>query len=406
MDSEIDEETLELIIELQVQDARNMIKGKHREGEHIAHAVLTDGDAIKAHVDEEQQATNDREFAVCGQPATGSPGDASADAIVEDEMMRKLIALYFGDNHRPPSAARSAATPRAAQQAGPSSSASASANGIELRRCVACTSDVAFFDTVRCPCSHDYCRDCIAKLFSAAISDESLFPPRCCKTPIPLGLNQIFLPPKLLGTYKAKELEYGTPNRTYCHVPTCSTFVPPAFVRDDVATCVKCRSKTCTICKGKSHAGDCPADTSTLDALRIAAHNGWQRCHSCRSMVDLTSGCNHITCRCGAEFCYVCGVKWKECRCDLWDEDRLTGRANNIVDRDAGARNVRGPERDALFERERQNLAQNHQCMNHSWKGIGGEHRCEVCLNWMPQFIYECQHCRLMACKRCQFNRL
>lgn len=322
MDIEIDEETLKLIIELQVQDARNMIKGKHRVGEvpdseiaaqmfehelmnlasfytdkamsrSIAHAVLADGDAIKSHVDEEQQATNDREFAVHGQPATGSPGDASADAIIEDEMMRKLIALYIGDNSCPPSAARPAAASPAAQQAGPSSSASA--NGIELRHCVACTSDVAFFDTVRCPCSHEYCRNCITELFSAAINDESLFPPRCCKKPIPLGLNQIFLPPKLLGTYKAKELEYGTPNRTYCHVPTCSTFVPPAFVRDDVATCVKCRSKTCAICKERSHAGDCPADTSTLDVLRIAADNGWQRCHSCHSMVDLTMGCNHIS---------------------------------------------------------------------------------------------------------------
>lgn len=318
MENDLDQQTLDLMIELQLQDARNMIKGKHRHGgeardcevaakifekelqnlasfyvdramsRSIAHAVVADEVAIAAHLSEEQQASNDRAFALRGQPQTKvpTPSKASPDTAIEDEMMQRLIALYIGDS-RPPSAAGPSSA-----RAGPSS---ASRTTTDVRRCAACISDFPFYETARCPCSHDYCRDCITELFSAAINDESLYPPRCCKKPIPLGLNRIFLPAELLGLYKAKELEYSTPNRTYCHVPSCSTFVPPAFVHGDVATCVKCESTTCTICKGKTHTGDCPADMSTLDILRIAAKNGWQRCYSCRRVVDLTMGCNHIS---------------------------------------------------------------------------------------------------------------
>jgi hypothetical protein len=46
-------------------------------------------------------------------------------------------------------------------------------------------------------------------------------------------------------------------------------------------------------------------------------------------MVELKEGCNHMTCRCTAEFCMVCGSKWKTCDCpwfnyrQLPDSDRL-----------------------------------------------------------------------------------
>lgn len=83
------------------------------------------------------------------------------------------------------------------------------------RNCTACADDVPSDDAVRCPCDHDYCRDCVA----------ALFPARCCRQPIPLGLNQIFLPSKLVGQYRAKEIEYAAPNRTYCHQSSCSTFI-------------------------------------------------------------------------------------------------------------------------------------------------------------------------------------
>ncbi|KAG6211857.1 hypothetical protein E4U35_001483 [Claviceps purpurea] len=258
MDVDIDQESLALIIELQLQDLRHMTEGKLASyyadkamSRSVAHAVVADGHA-----------------------------SSSRDRVTDNEMNSRFVALSKGIIEISSAADTS--------RAGPSF---ASEESDDLRRCAGCASDVAL---TGCPCSHDYCRDCMANLFNAAIGDESLFPPRCCKMAIPIDLVQSCLSAELLATYEAKKLEYMTLNGTYCHVPTCSTLVPLASVQDDVATCIKCQKKTCTICNGESHPLDCPADTLTTQVLQIAAENGWQRCYSCRRVITITEGCNHI----------------------------------------------------------------------------------------------------------------
>ncbi|KAH0133384.1 hypothetical protein KCU90_g17597, partial [Aureobasidium melanogenum] len=68
--------------------------------------------------------------------------------------------------------------------------------------------------------------------------------------------------------------------------------------------------------------------------------------YSCRHVVDLRSGCNHITCPRGAHFCYVCGASWipRTCRCPQWDEDRLQERAEQIFARNSRHRLFRPPQ--------------------------------------------------------------
>ncbi|KAL1614980.1 hypothetical protein SLS54_009321 [Diplodia seriata] len=57
------------------------------------------------------------------------------------------------------------------------------------RRCEACRDDRKFFDVATVPhCRHDYCRDCLDQLFRLSMTDESLFPPRCCRQPISLDV--------------------------------------------------------------------------------------------------------------------------------------------------------------------------------------------------------------------------
>ncbi|PSR97562.1 hypothetical protein BD289DRAFT_340706, partial [Coniella lustricola] len=40
---------------------------------------------------------------------------------------------------------------------------------------------------------------------------------------------------------------------------------------------------------------------------QIAFKEGWRRCYRCHTMVEHRVACRHMTCVCGAEFCYVCG---------------------------------------------------------------------------------------------------
>ncbi|TWU74124.1 hypothetical protein ED733_005266 [Metarhizium rileyi] len=342
--------SLDLVFELQLQDARTLIQGKHKMGE-TPDAQL----AAELHqLELESLASFHNDQAISRSMAEEEPGTAGPDGAVDDDTMERLAALYVGnDGH--------AGT-------GSSGTAVASSSRVtEKRSCAACMTDVPYHEAVECPCSHEYCRACMAALLQAAINDESLFPPRCCNQPIPLDLNRSLFPPGLVGRYEAKKLEYATENRTYCHRAGCSAFIPKPFIQDDIAPCVECQSTTCAICKGPYHGGDCPEDVATMELLRVAEENGWQRCYSCRRMVDLELGCNHIICRCGAQFCYVCGEPWKTCPCERWDEDRLIDRANDVVDRDAHEEGlqVQGHDRETLVECTRQDLEADH--WGHFW---------------------------------------
>ena len=43
---------------------------------------------------------------------------------------------------------------------------------------------------------------------------------------------------------------------------------------------------------------------------------GGKRCTKCKFIVVKNEGCDHMTCRCGYEFCYVCGGKYQRCKCE------------------------------------------------------------------------------------------
>ncbi|RYP80866.1 hypothetical protein DL769_002244 [Monosporascus sp. CRB-8-3] len=85
----------------------------------------------------------------------------------------------------------------------------------------------------------------------------------------------------------------------------------------------------------------CPRDDETRQILHQAKEEGWPRCFKCRTLAELKEGCNHTVCRCGAEFCMMCGAKWKSCECpwfnnDTAEQDRLDSMRvpSPIIDRD------------------------------------------------------------------------
>lgn len=57
---------------------------------------------------------------------------------------------------------------------------------------------------------------------------------------------------------------------------------------------LKCYSETCTNCKGAMHYGTCN-EMASKDIFEAVEANGWQRCSACHRIVELGTGCNHIT---------------------------------------------------------------------------------------------------------------
>jgi hypothetical protein len=155
-------------------------------------------------------------------------------------------------------------------------------------------------------------------MVNQASTDECKMPPRCCTQPIPGFMIKTILSREEQNTFLGAAQQFGTPweSRIFCSNPSCGEFIPP---RDKIdpkhpfqVICRKCRARVCVMCKRDAHptGQDCPYDEELETVLKMGEKSGWRRCYKCRTLVELTQGCTHMTCRCRAQFCYICGAVW------------------------------------------------------------------------------------------------
>ncbi|KAI1352820.1 hypothetical protein F5Y01DRAFT_324069 [Xylaria sp. FL0043] len=447
--SSVYDESLSLILSLQREDAsqvRSTSKGKQVEGtlsdadlalqlyvedlNRATVAVQTDTTLLLESEWQESVARCDREIATAqsagrSQRQIQMP-DLNKLSVAEEQKWETLASKYIGgtDETKSDGSFYDCIDMTSSETDGQPESASWAASRAQkkspCRPCIACSDIKNVADLARAPCKHDYCGECLENLFRSAMIDESLFPPRCCHQDIPVDKNRLFLGDDLVEQFTQKSIELTTPNRTYCHQPTCSAFIPPKMIKDGIAQCPECKARTCETCKGATHAGDCPSDIGLQQVLELARQEKWQRCPKCFTMVELDTGCFHMTCKCKAQFCYLCAAKWKTCTCVQWDEARLYDRAEAIYDRNpvdehvhaedpentANLQSTAAETRTAEIGRIMEHLVQNHECGHWEWISRRGPRRCEECRQSMPLFIYECRNCSIMACRRCRYNRL
>jgi hypothetical protein len=289
-----------LAFQLQKQELENaaLYFSDRRMTQSIANAVQTDGPIVMNTTFQENIAVRDRDLvqglgANTELPNIDYPNPDSVSHEVDDELLTKYQALFVSSSALEQNPDLNAGDH--AESSTWAASRSAHVNSIKCH-CEACGDETDFVDAGRVPCRHEYCRDCLQSLFKTAITDESLFPPRCCGQQIPLEMVRIFLTPELAQDFIKKKVEFDTPNKTYCSVQTCSAFIDSGNIADNVGTCHECSSTTCTLCKAATHdRGECPDDPALQQILDMVRENGWQRCNLCSSVVELNHGCNHMT---------------------------------------------------------------------------------------------------------------
>ncbi|KAK0718812.1 hypothetical protein B0T21DRAFT_56571 [Apiosordaria backusii] len=189
--------------------------------------------------------------------------------------------------------------------------------------CICCREDFSRENNTlqTLPCGHTYCQDCLEVMIAQSTSDESKMPPRCCTQPIPTSIIKNVLPRDKQQLFLKAVQQYSTPweTRIFCPNTTCGEFIPPTPKIDPKhpfeAVCKYCRTRVCVMCKRNAHrlGQDCPSDRELDAVLKIGECSGWRRCYKCRTLVELAQGCTHITCRCKAQFCYICGAVWDPC---------------------------------------------------------------------------------------------
>lgn len=205
-----------------------------------------------------------------------------------------------------------------------------------LVECLTCGSDdVPHAHSAKLGCGHRMCHDCLKRVFEMSVKDPAHMPPRCCTNDhIPLKHVDKLFDLKFKMHWNRKYQEYHTKNKIYCPASKCGEWIRPSHIHTShgrkYAQCPRCGTKVCVSCNSKMHKSrDCPKDPEIAKLVEQAKEEGWKRCFNCNAMVELKEGCNHMTCRCLAEFCMVCSKKWKTCDCPWFnyrqtpDPDRL-----------------------------------------------------------------------------------
>lgn len=111
--------------------------------------------------------------------------------------------------------------------------------------------------------------------------------------------------------------------------------------------CDKCHASFCGLCQRpwdllhnyKSHSSRSCASYAKLcresgidgEYAAAAFSVGARGCPGCTMRVQRSDGCNHMTCVCGTEWCYVCGAMWSRWHYGCRDGDERRRRGGNVA---------------------------------------------------------------------------
>lgn len=190
----------------------------------------------------------------------------------------------------------------------------------ELVECVSCLDEFPSSQLIKVPC-HSYCSICFASLISTGVQNEQQWPPKCCLNEIPFRTILKYASKELQEQFKDRASEWNTPvsQRVYCGHTDCSLWIRPDYINLALRQ-GRCSSGhwTCTICHGPEHGNeDCPQDRDMTLTNQLAEEAGWKRCYNCNALVEHKEACQHMSCRCGSHFCYVCCRRWRTCSCTM-----------------------------------------------------------------------------------------
>ncbi|SPJ75787.1 uncharacterized protein FTOL_05518 [Fusarium torulosum] len=178
-----------------------------------------------------------------------------------------------------------------------------------IQECLICTESAH----VRVPCGCDYCLPCFRTAIRRGLRSQEEFPPRCCR-PFNEAVIAFARSPPLVHLFRQMREEAETPihDRLYCHDGHCAAFIPPGCN----GACLLCDRKTCVDCFEEAHLGrPCEQGDAEEDVWATMDKNKTVNCPGCGRMIELMEACNHLTCVCGKQFCFICGKVWLSCNC-------------------------------------------------------------------------------------------
>ncbi|KAF3116281.1 hypothetical protein TWF569_000346 [Orbilia oligospora] len=182
-------------------------------------------------------------------------------------------------------------------------------------------------------CKHRYCVECLRDHILHAFGQPGSELPRCCGEALPLTYAGEVLMESELNQLMDRRDAQESSKQISC--AGCKKDLLQGSIKDNSAYCIDCAKFTCIHCAKDLHDGICPEDKDMAMLLETAKNEGWSKCGKCNHLVELTIGCFHMTCRCGHQFCYLCGVEWKTCGCPSSSEHSVLGRIREATGKGA-----------------------------------------------------------------------
>ena len=194
----------------------------------------------------------------------------------------------------------------------------------QKKKCEICLEDFSLLDCtnyfLNCNCIiHNKCFD---ELVKSAVESNNL-PIKCPNCGVNVHPNFIEdsinnANPQLLYKYDKFSMNNFIQNNSdeysSCPTPGCEYmfFFEPGAIN---FLCPLCGKNYCLNCKDEWHRGmTCQQykdsrDVNKLDNQFFQFVKGakFKMCPKCKFWVEKNQGCNHMKCRCGADFCYLCG---------------------------------------------------------------------------------------------------
>ncbi|KAL6276265.1 hypothetical protein ACE6H2_019866 [Prunus campanulata] len=167
-------------------------------------------------------------------------------------------------------------------------------------------------------CHHKYCLACMKHHVEVNLRSGIVAqcPHKDCKCEVNIITCKKFLSPELADIMieRIKESSIPVTEKVYCAFPMCSALMSKtevlehtktSFVSEGGRKCMKCQRYFCVNCKVPWHYDmNCydyqGSETYSLTEEQLlkslAMMKLWRQCSNCKHMVELDSGCYHITC--------------------------------------------------------------------------------------------------------------
>jgi len=192
--------------------------------------------------------------------------------------------------------------------------------------CLVCLETVPSKNTFALSCRHYYCNDCWKGYLEEQIISygPNTIATRCmapkCLQVVPQELFKKLLTPEKFEKYSyffLKSCVEQNPKFTFCP-KDCGTIVQYLnYGRPKQSVSCSCGTFFCFSCGQERHnPASCTELTNWLskessqeDAVKLIEATAKQ-CPHCNQFVTRNDGCNHMRCRCGKDWCWMCRKDW------------------------------------------------------------------------------------------------